>query len=227
MKILKARLYELEREKKEQELLKQYELIHSNMPIKNKKISQRGLVKEYFTKNPNKDIPHPKVVDWVTKKYKQITGKVFRDPDRGVRKLHQEGFLIKVSKGVYHYDPKMVKAVALEDFSPSVKKRIFKKDNYSCVICGRGKKEGVEIHADHIKPKELGGKAEIENGQTLCAQHNFQKKYYKQTETGKRMFIRLYELAKKNNDKELIKFCEDVLKVYEENNINGHIIWKK
>ena len=73
----------------------------------------------------------------------------------------------------------------------------------------------------------MGGKAEIENGQTLYAQHNFQKKYYKQTETGKRMFIRLYELAKKNNDKELLKFCEDVLKVYEKNNINGHIVWKK
>ena len=95
------------------------------------------------------------------------------------------------------------------------------------MICGRGKADGVEIQADHIKPKELGGEAEIENGQTLCAQHNFQKKYYKQTETGKRMFIRLYELAKKNNDKELMAFCEQVLKVYEKNNINGHIVWKK
>ncbi len=45
-----------------------------------------------------------------------------------------------------------------------------------CVICGLGIKDGVEIHADHIKPKDFGGKAEIENGQTLCAQHNFQKK---------------------------------------------------
>ena len=44
-------------------------------------------------------------------------------------------------------------------------------------MCGGGRAEGVEIHADHIKAKEFGGKAEIENGQTLCAQHNFQKKY--------------------------------------------------
>ena len=95
------------------------------------------------------------------------------------------------------------------------------------MICGRGRTDGVEIQAGHIKPKELGGKAEIENGQTLCAQHNFQKKYYKQTETGKRMFIRLYELAKKNDDKKLMKFCEDVLEVYEKDNINGHIVWKK
>ncbi|MGP1515486.1 MAG: HNH endonuclease [Bacteroidales bacterium] len=25
------------------------------------------------------------------------------------------------------------------------------------------------MHVDHIKPKEFGGKAIIENGQTLCA----------------------------------------------------------
>jgi hypothetical protein len=42
-----------------------------------------------------------------------------------------------------------------------------------------------------------------------------------------RMFIRLYELAKQNKDKELTNFCEQVLTVYEKNNINGHIVWKK
>lgn len=74
----------------------------------------------------------------------------------------------------------------------------------------------MEIHADHIKPRDLGGESIIENGQTLCAQHNFQKKNYNQTQTGKKMFIRLYELAKKEKDKELQKFCNDVLMVYEE-----------
>jgi len=54
-------------------------------------------------------------------------------------------------------------------------------------------------------------KAEIENGQTLCAQHNFQKKNYKQTESGKRYFIHLYEAAKKNNDKALQDFCAQIL----------------
>ncbi|MGB9701357.1 MAG: HNH endonuclease [Candidatus Kapaibacteriota bacterium] len=80
---------------------------------------------------------------------------------------------------------------------------------------------------DHIKPKDLGGEASIENGQTLCAQHNFLKKNYKQTETGKKMFIRLYELAKKYNDEKLLKFCTQILEVFEKNNINGHIEWKK
>lgn len=95
------------------------------------------------------------------------------------------------------------------------------------VICGRGDKDGVEIHVDHIKAKDNGGKATIENGKTLCSQHNFLKKNLKQTETGKKMFIRLYELAKTEKNEELIKFCKDILEVYEKNNINGHIEWKK
>ena len=49
----------------------------------------------------------------------------------------------------------------------------------------------------------------------------------KQTETGKKMFIRLYELAKKEDNKELKKFSTAVLDVYESYNINGHIEWKK
>ena len=78
-----------------------------------------------------------------------------------------------------------------------------------------------------IKPKDLGGKAKISNGQTLCAQHNFQKKNYKQTETGKKMFIRLYVLAKEQKDIKLQNFCSDVLQTYEEHDINSHIEWKK
>ena len=193
----------------------------------NKEESQSDLIMEYFKKNPRREIMHPEIVDWVVEEYKKRTGQVFRDPDRAIRKLSQEGQLIKIAKGTYKYAPDLIKKRELEDFTIAQKEEIFKRDNYRCVICGRGKADGVEIQADHIKPKELGGKAEISNGQTLCAQHNFQKKYYKQTETGKRMFIRLYELAKANNDKQLIKFCEEVLQVYEENNINGHIVWKR
>ena len=197
------------------------------MTTNSEEISQADLIMEYFRKNPKREIKHPEIVDWAVTEWKKRTGEVFRDQDRAIRKLSQQGQLIKISKGIYKYDHDFVNNRELEDFTPAQKEQIFKRDNYRCVICGRGRADGVEIQADHIKPKELGGKAELENGQTLCAQHNFQKKYYKQTETGKRMFIRLYELAKKNNDKELLKFCEDVLKVYEKNNINGHIVWKK
>jgi hypothetical protein len=155
------------------------------------------------------------------------TGEVFRDPDRSIRKLAQEGFLIKIGKGVYKYDPNHVANRVLEDFTPAQKKAIFERDGYRCVICGRGIKDGVELHADHIKAKGFGGEATIENGQTLFSQHNFMKKNFKQTETGKKMFIRLYELAKAQSDTDLQKFCTEILNVFEKNNINGHIEWKK
>lgn len=90
-----------------------------------------------------------------------------------------------------------------------------------------GKKEGVELHIDHIKPKDLGGKAVLENGQTLCSRHNFLKKNLKQTETGKKMFIQMLESAKDSGESELVAFLEEVLSIYEKHNINGHIVWKK
>lgn len=189
--------------------------------------TQSGLLVEFFQQNPNRDISHPEIVDWATSEYLKRTGKIFRDADRGIRKLHQNGYLVKVAKGVYRFDPSLVKKRELEDFTPAIKKAIFERDNYRCVVCGKGVKEGVEIHADHIKPKDLGGRATLENGQTLCSQHNFLKKNFKQTETGKKLFIRLYELSKAENNQELMKFTAEVLDVFEKNNINGHIEWTR
>ena len=41
------------------------------------------------------------------------------------------------------------------------------------------------------------------------------------------MFIRLYEMAKSLEDIETMNFCSEILEVFEKNNINGHIEWKK
>jgi len=188
-------------------------------------ISQEELVKEFYIKNPNREIQHQEAVDWLNSEYKRRTGKVFRDPDRAIRKLSQSGFLIKIRKGVYLYDPTHIQNRNLEDFTPSQKEEIFRRDGYKCVICGLGRESGLEIHADHIKPKDLGGKAEISNGQTLCAIHNFRKKNFGQTETGKKMFIRLYEAAKMMDDEKTKNFCKAVLETYEMFEINGHIEW--
>ena len=189
--------------------------------------SQLDLILEFFKLNANRDIPHPEAVDWLTNEWLKRTGKVFRDPDRGIRTLHQKGYLIKVSKGVYRFEPNFNLRNDLEDFSPELKKKILERDEYKCVICGMGQKDGVELHVDHIKPKELGGKATFENGQTLCAKHNFLKKNLKQTETGKKMFIQMLETAKAENETSLVKFIEEILNVYEKHNMNGHIRWRK
>jgi len=163
----------------------------------------------------------------VVSNYTKRTGNIFRDPDRAIRHLAQSGFLIKIAKGIYRYDSEKVHQRELHDFSVTQKKAILERDGFKCVICGKGVKDGVELHIDHIKPKDFGGEATIENGQTLCAQHNFIKKNLKQTETGKKMFIRLYELAKSEKNEELMKFCADVLETYEKHGINGHIVWEK
>lgn len=193
----------------------------------NNNLVQKDLLVEFFKKNPNRNIKHPEVVDWVVSAYKKRMNKVFRDPDRAIRQLSQSGFLIKIAKGIYKYDPEKAHKRKLEDFTVTQKEAIFKRDGYKCVICGRGEKDGVDLHVDHIKPKDFGGEATIENGQTLCSQHNFIKKNLKQTETGKKMFIRLYELAKSEKNEKLKKFCTDVLETYEKHDINGHIVWKK
>ena len=191
-----------------------------------KKITQTELVMEYFMTRPNRDIEHPEVVDWLTKEYQERTGGTFRDPDRAIRKLAQAGKLIKIRKGVYKYDPDLITNPELEDFTPAQREQIFKRDNYRCVMCGKGRHDGIEIQADHIQPKDLGGQAIIENGQTLCATHNFRKKNLKQTETGKKMFIHLYELSEFVGDHEMRDFCRNILEVFEEHNINDHVKWK-
>ncbi len=196
--------------------------------MKNKKnISQADLLKEYFLQNPHKKIPHNVIVPWAVNEFKKRTGKVLADADRAIRKMSQQGFLVKEGKGVYKYDPNHIERRRLEDFNSKMKEAIFERDGYRCVICGRGPKEGFEIHADHIKAKDFGGEAILENGQTLCAPHNFLKKNSNQTETGKKLFIRLYELANKEDNKELLKFCSEILEVFEKNGINGHIEWKR
>jgi len=181
------------------------------------------LIMEYFRKHPKKDIKHGPVVDWVTNQYLKYHSEPPRDPWRAIRKLHQEGKLIKVKKGVYRYDQEYINVVELSDFSPEVKEEIFKKDDYRCVVCGRGKEDGIEICADHRKPKDKGGDNTVDNGQTLCMEHNLLKKNYSQTEAGKKYFIKLYEQAIANGDIRVVNFCKCVFECYNKHGINGHI----
>lgn len=181
------------------------------------------LIMEYFQKHPKQDLKHGPVVDWVTKQYLQNHPEPPRDPWRAIRKLHEEGKLIQVDKGIYRYDPEYVNEVELFDFPPNVKEEIFKHDNYRCVVCGRGIADGVELCADHIKPKDKGGDNSFDNGQTLCMEHNLIKKNYSQTEAGKRYFIKMYKQAIAKHDEKLIGFCKCVFECYDRHGINGHI----
>ena len=190
-----------------------------------RRTSQMELIFSYYRDHPRESIPHAEVVDWATSEWNRQTGKVFRDPDRSIRKLHQEGRLQKIAKGVYCYDPDLETDIELEDFTAAQRAAILERDGHRCVICGLGVGSGRELHVDHIKPKDKGGRATIENGQTLCSEHNMRKKNYGQTETGKKMFIRLLDLAREEHDAKLCEFIQDVLLTYERHGINGHIEW--
>lgn len=193
--------------------------------VEEKKISQEEFIFQFYKNRPNEDLHHKEIVVTVTEEWKKKYGTNFADPDRAIRKLYEKGKLIKVKKGIYRYDPNYLATPQSEVFPKIIKEQIFKRDGYKCVICGQGKKEGLEIHADHIKPRCDGGQNTIENGQTLCSRHNMLKKDLGQTETGKKMFIRLYDLAKKEQDQKLETFVKEILEVYEKYDINGHISW--
>ena len=173
--------------------------------------------------HPNEELRHDPVVDWVTEQRVKMGYNPPRDIWRQVRQWHQDGKLIKVRKGVYKYDPDYEHEVELFEFSAKDREAIFKRDGYRCVVCGRGEADGVTLAADHKIPKDKGGTNDIDNGQTLCYEHNSLKKNYSQTEAGKRYFIRMYETALENQDERMIAFCQAVFDVYDAHDLNGHI----
>ena len=191
--------------------------------MSNKPKTITDLIKEYFIAHPKQDLNHGPVVDYVEEQYVKLTGKKPRDTWRAIRLLYQSGFLINVRKGVYRYDPDYVHEVELFDFPADIKEQIFRRDNHRCVVCGRGREDGVEITADHKKAKDKGGTNTLENGQTLCTEHNLLKKNYSRTEAGKRYFIQLYVDAAKANDENIMKFCLDVFDIYDKHEIDSHI----
>jgi len=58
---------------------------------------------------------------------------------------------------------------------PHLRKAVFKKDNFTCQLCGVIVPNISELHADHIHPVTLGGLTMFENLQTLCASCNLKK----------------------------------------------------
>lgn len=48
---------------------------------------------------------------------------------------------------------------------------VWERDNFSCIFCGARR----HLHTDHIKPESKGGKATLDNLQTLCRSCNTKK----------------------------------------------------
>ena len=197
--------------------------------VPEKKISQIEFVRSYFLQRPMQIISHGQAKEDLETAYLTVMGKRLEDSDRAIRKLHGDGFLEKVAKGQYMYNPDTSGKKVFDEFTQAEKKEILERDGYKCVVCGLGRENGLDLHIDHIKPRSLGGQGTVENGQVLCAPHNFVKKNLSQTETGKKGFIRLLELVKSTPEdpiaSQLEAFLLDVLSVYEKHGMNGHIRW--
>jgi 5-methylcytosine-specific restriction endonuclease McrA len=182
---------------------------------------------DYYLERPNVDHDHATVVNWITGSCYSRLGVECKDPDRAIRKLHEIGLLIKVSKGVYRFEPDSVEAHVLDDFDEAMKEEVKKRDGYRCVVCGLGQQDGVELQVDHITPRSKGGKAELDNAQTLCGSHNYRKNKLSQLEFGDRMFRRLKTNAKASRSENaeadrIIEFCDEVLKIFEKYGFTGN-----
>lgn len=183
--------------------------------------SQLDYVLDYFRSNPNKDLKTTKVKGIIENKYLSETGKRFEDPDRGIRTLYEKGWLIRISRGCYKYDPNHKSDdKTLHDFSDKIKKQILKRDKFKCVVCKLGKKEGLDLHIDHIKPRDREGKSTLENGQTLCSRHNFLKKNMSMNSLGEKIFQNLLKQSIKSKNREMIKIAKEFLKLFEKYNLN-------
>ena len=70
-----------------------------------KKISQIEFVRSYFLQRPMVIISHTQAKADLEAAYLTVMGKRLEDSDRAIRKLHGDGFLEKVAKGQYMYNP--------------------------------------------------------------------------------------------------------------------------
>jgi hypothetical protein len=182
--------------------------------------TQLEKLQEFFSKNPNRDVNYSEVIEWATQAYPERTAKRNHDPDIIVRHLYQQGWLIKLKKDVYKYVPNAEIHHTTFDFTLHQKMQILERDDFTCVWCGFGVKEGREVYVDYIMPREIGGLIEIVNGYTLCSVH------YENLGNGKNEFIRLLKLAKESQDTEMIAFYEEVLRVYYKHNIDDQFDWE-
>ena len=166
--------------------------------------------------HPNVEVRTAEVVDWATKNYKRKTKSVLRDPDRAIRKLYEDKFLIRIAKGVYKYDSSAIGQPDDLTFSPEVIQAAKERDGYCCVICGNGEREGEIIMVDHIKPRSKGGEPILDNAQTLCERCHNLKHTYGQVHFGKKIFLRLKPKAVAANDTNMVNFIDAILGVYQQ-----------
>lgn len=108
--------------------------------------------------------------------YKKVTGKVFGDPTRTARKLHELGRLQRSPKGklqYFWYDSKLDNVAEVELFTEEEKIIILEKYDYRCAVCNKGVADGLKVTVGYAVSVKRGGKLDIANGRVLCPRHRF------------------------------------------------------
>ncbi len=60
--------------------------------------------------------------------------------------------------------------------NPVTRKRLYKRDDYTCVYCGDSVEDGARLSLDHVIPCELGGENAHDNLVTACFSCNSAKR---------------------------------------------------
>ena len=108
--------------------------------------------------------------------YKKVTGKVFGDPTRTARKLHELGRVQRSPKGklqYFWYDSKLDNVAEVELFTEEEKIIILEKYDYQCAVCNKGVADGLKVTVGYAVSVKRGGKLDIANGRVLCPRHKF------------------------------------------------------
>ncbi|KAA6321853.1 hypothetical protein EZS27_028542 [termite gut metagenome] len=73
--------------------------------------------------------------------------------------------------------PPTIKPVeeSVEELTDEIKRQVFARDRYTCLCCGKERRKGVPLNADHIQPITMGGRNVVSNLQTLCKYCNTAK----------------------------------------------------
>ncbi len=83
-----------------------------------------------------------------------------------------EEFAERYRAAVFVSDAKEGAEYARRKMTDSLRYDILKRDNFHCVLCGRGPEDGVKLEVDHIIPVSKGGATVRENLRTLCRECN-------------------------------------------------------
>jgi thymidylate synthase ThyX len=115
--------------------------------VPEKKISQIEFVRSYFLQRPMVIISHVQAKSDLEAAYLTVMGKRLEDSDRAIRKLHGDGFLEKVAKGQYMYNPETSGKKDFDEFTQAEKNEILKKNRKRITM------KSLEVDNDDLKAR--------------------------------------------------------------------------